>query len=248
MHLPHHPATVLKPLANTAFLPAWTVFMVTYAVTRSSLAGDRAIFRRAQRDWAKGIADFSGIDVSVIGAEHLDPDRSYVLVSNHQSHMDIPVLFMSLPVTPGFVAKKELAKVPFLGQALDFGGHVLIDRGNRDRARESLAEAAAQISGGKTVLIFPEGTRGGSETIDKFKTGAFHMAKAAGVPLVPIGLRGTRRVFPREGMLIRGGSVEVHVGKPIDPAHVAAKGAKALANEVRGQIAELAGMPLIENA
>lgn len=242
--MPHHPVTVLKPLANTAFLPAWTMWMVSYAVTRSTLAHDRGVFRRAQRDWARGITDFSGIDVSVFGEERLDPAASYVLVSNHQSHMDIPILFMSLPVTPGFVAKKELAKVPFLGKALDYGGHVLIDRGDRQKARASLAEAAQEIKGGKTVLIFPEGTRGESESVYPFKTGAFHLAKEAGVPLVPIGLRGTRKLFPKEGMLIRGGKVEVHIGEPIAPEQVAQADLRELAADVRQRIAALAAMPL----
>lgn len=235
---------VLKPLANTAFLPAWTVVMVSYAVTRSTLQRDRGVFRRAQRDWARGITDFSGIDVSVTGAEHLDPAGRYVLVSNHQSHLDIPILFMSLPVTPGFVAKKELSKVPFLAQALDYGGHVLIDRTDRDSARASMEQAAAEVRGGKTVLVFPEGTRGGQECISRFKSGAFHLAKAAGVPLVPIGVRGTRRVFPREGMLIHGGKVEVHVGQPFDPAMIAGSEVHELAEQARACIAELSAMPL----
>lgn len=236
---------MIKAILNTLFLPAWTVFMVSFAVVRVVLERDPAIFRRLQRNWGKGIADFVGIRVSLHGAEHMDPELSYVVVSNHQSYMDIPVLFMALPTTPGFVAKKELMKVPFLAKALDMGGHVLLDRGDRMSAHQSLEAAAEEIRGGKTVLIFPEGTRGSSEAIYKFKNGAFFMAKSAGVPILPIGLRGTRKTFPREGWLIRGGAVEMHIGEAILPEQIVDSDVRTVSDLVRTRIAELADMPLL---
>lgn len=219
--------------------------MVSFAVFRVVLQSDPGIFRRLQRNWGKGIADFCGFRVTVHGAENMVPNTSYVVVSNHQSHMDIPVIFMTLPTTPGFVAKKELMKVPFLAKALDMGGHVLLDRADRQSARQSLDQAADEIRGGKTVLIFPEGTRGSTEEIYDFKSGAFHMAKGAGVPILPVGLRGTRKLFPKEGMLIRGGPVEVHIGEPIPAEEIAAMDIKDVSATVRERIAALADMPPI---
>jgi len=236
---------VIKAILNTLFLPLWTVFMVSFAVSRVVLQRDPGIFRRLQRNWGKGIADFCGFRVTIHGAEHMEPGCSYVVVSNHQSHMDIPIIFMTLPTTPGFVAKKELMKVPFLAKALDMGGHVIVDRSDRQSAHQSLEQAADEIRGGKTVLIFPEGTRGATEEIYKFKGGAFHMAKGAGVPILPVGLRGTRKLFPKEGMLIRGGAVEVHIGEPIAPEEIADADLKTVSATVRERIAALADMPLL---
>ncbi|MDD9945616.1 MAG: lysophospholipid acyltransferase family protein [Myxococcales bacterium] len=235
---------MLKPVLNTLFLPSWTALMVTCAGTGTVLLRDRELFRRMERVWARGILDFSDIDVSVRDDSGMREGQGYVVVSNHLSHLDIVVLFMTLPVVPGFVAKQELKKVPFLSQALDLGGHVLIDRQDRDRARESLAEAAGQIRSGRTVLVFPEGTRGGSNTIGVFKTGAFHLAKEAGVPLVPVGISGSRDVMPREGWLIHPGRIHVHIGEPIEAETVTTTPLRQLAKMTRRRVAELSGLPL----
>ena len=103
------------------------------------------------------------------GIENVDPEGSYVVVANHQSWVDVVVLFQSLPVIPGFMAKRELLRVPFLAAALRAGGHVVVDRQNHSSARKTLDGAAEQIRAGKSVLIFPEGTRQRTQAIGKFK-------------------------------------------------------------------------------
>lgn len=220
--------------------------MVSYAASAVSLTRDPELFRRLERVWGRGILEFSGIETHVTGAELIDPQRGYVIVSNHQSYMDIPILFRTLPIVPGFVAKQELAKVPFLAAALRLGGHVTIDRGNRQRAAASLGYAAVQVREGRTVLVFPEGTRSPSRTVGKFKLGAFHLAKAAGVPLVPVGVRGSGAVYPKHGTLIHPGRVEVHIGTPLAPDEVKATKARPLSERVRLEVARLADMPLRE--
>jgi 1-acyl-sn-glycerol-3-phosphate acyltransferase len=143
--------------------------MVVQAVGRSLLLRDMGIFKREQRKWAKGLVVFWGCKLEVFGAENVDPAQSYVVMCNHLSWVDIVALFLGLPMIPGFVAKQELAKVPFLGAALRAGGHVLVDRQSSANAREALERAAGEVRGGKTVLIFPEGTRGKADVISKFK-------------------------------------------------------------------------------
>lgn len=222
--------------------------MVTYAVTLSVLRGDFGVFRRLQRDWARGLVRFWGVEVEVRGAEHMAPDTSYVVMSNHLSYADIVVLFLALPTTPGFLAKRELMRVPFLAQALKAGGHVVIDRGHRTSAVETLHKAADQIRGGKSVLVFPEGTRGDSDTIGDFKKGGFHLARDAGVPILPVGLRGSRSVFPRDSLRIHPGRIEVHIGAPIPASDVEALPAGDLVVRARSEIMSLSAMPARENA
>lgn len=238
----------IRSFANLIFFGIWTAFMVSLAVTLGTLRRDPELFRRMQRHWARGLTGFWGVEVEVHGAEHMDPARSYVVMSNHLSYVDIVALFLALPVIPGFLAKRELTRIPFLSQALRSGGHVVIDRGQRTNAMQAISSAAEQVKGGKTVLIFPEGTRGDSDTIGKFKKGGFYLAKAASVPILPVGLRGTRGVFAKDSLLVRPGKVEVHIGAPIPPEEVERREAGEMIPLVRAHVMELSAMPAREEA
>jgi 1-acyl-sn-glycerol-3-phosphate acyltransferase len=172
--------------------------------------------------------------------------QSYVVMSNHASYADIVALFIALPVIPGFLAKAELMRVPFLAAALRAGGHVIIQRGKRESARAAIGSAADQVRSGKTVLIFPEGTRGDAVSVGEFKSGGFHLAKAAQVPIIPVGLRGTGAVGPKHTFLFWPGKVEVHIGAPVMPGEVTAQELFPLTQNVRARIAELSAMPATE--
>lgn len=217
--------------------------MVTFAISSSLILSDPEFFRRAQRYWARGLARFWGVELEVFGAEHMQQGNSYVVMSNHASYADIVALFIALPVIPGFLAKRELMRVPFLAAALRAGGHVIIDRGKRGSAREAIGSAAQQVRSGRTVLIFPEGTRADSDTIAEFKSGGFHLAKAASVPIIPVGLRGTRAVGPRNSLLFWPGKIEVHIGAPLQPSEIDDLELYALLRDVRERIATLSAMP-----
>ena len=237
---------MIRSILNSLALVLWTVVMVSFATCRVMLERDPRIFNRLQTTWGKGILKFIGSPVTLHGGQFMDPEASYVVVSNHQSYLDIPVVFHALPTTPGFVAKKELERVPFLGKALDMGGHVLIDRSNHKRAHESIQNAAREIREGKTVLIFPEGTCSDTQAVMEFKSGAFRMAKASGVPILPIGLRGTARSFPYGSALVVGrGPVAVHVGEPIMPEEYMTMDLRELSSRLRQSVGDLADMPLL---
>ncbi|HEX4351488.1 MAG TPA: lysophospholipid acyltransferase family protein [Polyangiales bacterium] len=217
--------------------------MVTFAISSSVVLRDPNFFRRMQRHWARGLTSFWGVELEVFGAENMPVGGSYVVMSNHASYADIVALFIALPVIPGFLAKRELMRVPFLAAALRAGGHVLIDRKRRGTARAALESAAMQVRNeGKTVLIFPEGTRSPADTIDQFKSGGFHLAKSAGVPIIPVGLRGTGAIAPRNSILVYPGKIEVHIGAPITPTEIASRQMNELVNEVRYRITSLGAL------
>jgi 1-acyl-sn-glycerol-3-phosphate acyltransferase len=195
------------------------------------------------RMWAEGMALGWGMEVEAFGAEQLDPDGTYVFMSNHLSHVDIVSIFVALPINVGFLAKKELRKVPFLGQAMVAGGHVFIDRKKHSSAVKAMNEAARDVAAGSSLVIFPEGTRGTSDTIQSFKKGGFHLARQANVQVVPLGLRGTRQIMSRDDLSIKPGKVQVHVGAPIDANAFA--DADSLSDYTRTKIGELAAMPLV---
>jgi 1-acyl-sn-glycerol-3-phosphate acyltransferase len=233
----------MRALANSIFFGLWTAFMVTFAVTTGLILRDPEFFKRMQRYWALGLTRFWGVDIEVFGAEHMRDGASYVVMANHASYADIVALFIALPVIPGFMAKRELLRVPFLAAALRAGGHVIVDREKRDKAKQVIESAAAQVREGKTVLIFPEGTRGDSKTVGDFKSGGFRLAKSAGVPIIPVGLRGTGEVGPKNSLLFWPGKVEVHIGEPMEPAAIQALDTNALVRHVRGRIITLCDTP-----
>ena len=235
--------TIVRAVANSIFFGLWTAFMVTFAVSTGLLLRDPDFFKRMQRYWARGLTSFWGVELEVFGAEHMAADASCVVMANHASYADIVALFIALPVIPGFMAKRELLKVPFLAAALRAGGHVIVDRGQHDRAMKVIASAAQEVRGGKTVLIFPEGTRGDSETIGEFKSGGFRLAKSAGVSIIPVGLRGTGRIGPKHSLLFWPGKIEVHIGEPLPPEEVQSLDFSSLVQRVRGRIVTLSGIP-----
>lgn len=218
--------------------------MCSVAVPLYTVTRHRPTFQRFQRFWAEQLARTWGMQVRSHGHEQLDPRATYVFMANHLSHADIVALFVGLPRNVGFLAKQELRNVPFLAQAMIAGGHVFIDRKDNSRAVSAMSQAAQAVAAGASLVIFPEGTRGRREAIQPFKRGGFHLARQAGVAVVPVGLRGTRAVMGREDFVVRPGKVEVHVGQPVEPgdfAHVA-----DCADYVRARVSELAAMPLTQ--
>ena len=141
-----------------------------------------------------------------------------IFFANHASLLDPPLIISTLPDRPVFIAKRELGRVPVLGWAIRLADFILIDRGHRRRAYESLQDAAGRIRAGQSVAIFPEGTRSPDGSLQPFKRGSFHLAMEAGVPLVPLAIRGGREILPKGAWRTRGGPYVLTVGAPLDPA------------------------------
>lgn len=234
----------LRALFNSLVLPLWTALSVTAGLVSSLLTRDPLLFYRWQRGWARGLFRLCGIQLEVHGAEHMQPDGAYVIIANHASYMDIPALFASLPKLPQFMAKSELARIPFLGAALRAGRHVLVKRGNHSKARSSLDAAAEHLKTGAAILIFPEGTRSTRDAIGRFKTGAFRLAKLGEVPILPVGISGTRYVLPKHGRVIWPRRVSVRIAAPISAAEVRDTPLNELSERTRALLGELSGLPL----
>lgn len=236
----------LRAAGNSLLLPSWTVLAVTSGVCAATVTRDSDLFYRWQRGWARGLFEMCGIDLEVSGQEHMLPGQNYVVVANHSSYMDIPAMFAGLPTLPQFFAKRELARIPFVGAALRYGRHVLVERGNRTSAKDSLEHAASHVRAGATVMVFPEGTRSTDGTIGQFKTGAFRLAKQAGAAILPVGIWGTREILPKHGRLLRPHPVRVRIGPSFPASRVAEEDVRSLSRSARAIVAELAGLPLAD--
>ena len=169
--------------------------------------------------WSRAIVRFAEIDISVEGFEHAVSQESYVVMSNHQSHYDIPVLFQALrPRRLRMVAKSELFRLPIWTGAMRAAGFVEVNRQNRVLAMKSLDRAREAIAAGTSIWIAPEGTRSPDGVLGTFKKGGFHLASGAGARILPVSIDGTRRILPARGRHVQNGEhVSVVVHEPVAP-------------------------------
>jgi len=189
------------------------------------------------RVWSWLILKTSGIRVRTEGLENVEPARTTIFCANHQSAMDIPVLFVHLPVQFRFVAKRSLFNLPFMGWHLRRSGHIAVERDRPHEARRSLDQAARRIRDGKSVVLFPEGHRSRDGQMGRFKSGSFYLAILSGVPIVPITLNGTRSVLKPDTYHVRPGQTEMIVHQPIPTEGLSADDVESLREQVRERIA-----------
>lgn len=188
------------------------------------------------RQWTRWIFGGCGIRVEAEGLENIDPSQPYVIMTNHQSVLDIGAVIQTLPVSFRFIAKKELTWIPIFGWALVLAGHVIIDRRERSKAVSSLEQAAQRVAKGVNVIIFPEGTRSATGDLQPFKSGGFHLAIQAQVPILPATISGTRVLTPKHSLRVESGTVKVVYGKPIPTAGLSIDDRGSLKEQVREAI------------
>ena len=232
-------------IGRFVFAGGFTAASAGFALARQ-LAGQQDAVRHITVPWARAVAHGIGMDVRVHGAGRVDVDSPCVFVSNHQSHFDIVALYVALPIQPGFLAKQELREVPIFGKAMAVSGHVFVDRKRRSSAFAAIDEAAMQVRDGRPIVIFPEGTRSDPGTVKRFKKGGFHLAKKAGVPIVPVGLRGTAAMLSKHERRVRPGRVDVHIGEPIPAEATSVAPIEEMVERVRREIATLSAMRLVD--
>jgi 1-acyl-sn-glycerol-3-phosphate acyltransferase len=166
----------------------------------------------------------AGVRVRVVGRENFPVDHASILLSNHTSNLDPPVLFAAVPGMMSFLLKRELMSIPLLGTAMRQGKFVPVSRTHsREDAARSTAAAADALRAGYNILIFPEGTRSSDGQLLPFKKGAFFLAEDTGTPLVPIVIHGTRTLMPKGSNALRAGEVTVEFLPAIDPRKYAGR-------------------------
>ncbi len=176
--------------------------------------GDR--FHRMAAWWGRFCARLMGISVEITGAKHYNPNTNYLIVSNHAGMADIPLILGSIHLNMRFVAKEELGKIPVFGWAIKQAGYVLIKRGQNREALKSLLMASEVLKSGRSVHIFPEGTRSTTGEIQPFKRGAFMIAQKAHAPILPVTIIGSNRITPKKSLRISKARVQLIIGEPIE--------------------------------
>jgi len=219
-----------------------TAVMGTISLSVSLFEKTGRVQHRIARAWSHMLLKVSGVRVVVEGLEKIDPQGSYVIVSNHASYMDTPVALAFIPVQFRFFAKKGLFHIPLLGTHLKRAGHLPVVRDDPRASLKSMSDGAKIIrERGISVLLFPEGGRTRDGYLQPFKEGSAYVAIKAGVPAVPVAMSGTRRVLPMGSLRILRGVVHMRIGDPIATENLTVKDRAALTMQIRERIVEMLG-------
>ena len=176
---------------------------------------ERAAVDERARQFARRVVELLDIRLSVEGQDHVSPSRAYVYMSNHQSHLDIPILYAALPARSlRMVAGPEIFRIPGAGPALRRAEFIEMDRRSREQALLAIRTATGLIRDGVSVWITPEESRSRDGTVQPLKRGDFHLALGTAASVVPVAIRGTIDIATR-GAMRRGVPVHVTIGAPI---------------------------------
>lgn len=165
--------------------------------------------------WSKLCCAIVPIKVAIKGTKNYSKSQSYVIVANHQSMVDIPVLHAHLGLNIKWIMKKELRKIPIFGAACHQLGCICVDRENHDAALKSIEDAKKKLTRKACVLFFAEGTRSRDGKVMPFKKGAFRFACETNLPILPITVKNSFHILPSDTLDLTPGTIDIIVHRPI---------------------------------
>ena len=178
------------------------------------LLTDKKIGKYLVRNLFVVVLKLCGVKVIVEGLENVDENEKYLVVSNHQSVFDIPVIGANLPLNLRIFAKKELSRIPYFGQMMLLYDFTFVDRNNKRQAVKDLKKAADQMKY-YSYLVFPEGTRTKDGTVGKFKSGAFSLAFDTGEKILPVAITGVDKIMKTGKLTVNPGTVKMKILEPV---------------------------------
>jgi 1-acyl-sn-glycerol-3-phosphate acyltransferase len=233
------------PLTLFRTIVTWTVGVAVTIIGAVSVIGlvlvDPASPRieRVIHWWSRAWLRASGTKLTVEGQDNIATDRSYVVVSNHLSTLDIMVCFLAVPLPIRYLAKKELFRIPLLAQAMRAVGIIEVDRAARGAVHSSVnRQAKGLIEHNRSLIIYAEGTRPRDGVMKPFKKGAFTMAIASKLPVLPLSLHGTYEAAVPGKPWFQGGPVTAIVDPPVETEGMTQANADALRDLVQEIIAK----------
>lgn len=234
------------------FRSFWTVFRYSCAAifVGTFYKNPRPILDGMIRRFSSTILKLASVNYKVFGQNNFtfDANKQYIIMSNHESHYDIPLIFVALPGSIRMLTKKELFKIPVFGRAMSKADFVSIDRKNSDQAMRDLETAKQKMMSGIILWVAPEGTRSRTGKIGPFKKGGFMVALQTGATIIPVGIRGSFEILPADTWdLCLDQLAEVHIGKPIDASQFDVNQRDALMQVVDKAIRELADQGEVES-
>jgi len=218
----------------------WTLLFASLGIIGSLFEWRGKFLSWVARTWSKILLTIGGIKYSIIGLERLDLNSNYVFAANHESALDIPLVFAGLPFHVVAISKIELKWIPIFGWAMMAGGHFFVDRRNYTRALKSLEKAKLSMAKNpRSVIIYPEGTRSLDGKVKPFKKGGLVMAMQMGIPVVPIALCGTGNVLKKKGFTLNRQAIELRIGNPIETQNLDTDNRNQFVEDVRQEVIAL---------
>lgn len=214
------------------FLPVYFILWIVGKFNpHMKIAASQAIVRNAFRF----VLFFAGTRITVLGRENVPKDEAFLYVGNHRGLADIPVGYITLPTLTGFVAKKELKKIPLFSWWMKNLQCLFLDRDDMKEGLKTIMQGVGQLKAGYSVFIMPEGTRNRGDELEllPFKEGSLKMAEKAGCAIVPVAISNTSAVFEEHMPWVKKAHVIIHYGKPIYPNDIPKEERRHLGSTVR---------------
>jgi 1-acyl-sn-glycerol-3-phosphate acyltransferase len=221
-------------------LAVFGVMLVLYVLT-VPFDRERIVLHAVSRMWARSLFWLNPLwKLKVYGLENVDPSRAYVITVNHQSFLDIPLMYAIRGINFKWVAKTWVYRIPLFGAVMWLHGDITVsEKGSVRMTKVMMDKGKKHLSAGTSVIIFPEGTRSQDGEIHRFKDGAFTLAREAGVPVLPCVINGAKDYL--NGWRVRKNVFEISIMSPIDARVVKETPARELREEVREKsVVELA--------
>jgi 1-acyl-sn-glycerol-3-phosphate acyltransferase len=195
----------------------YTLILAIVIIVYGAFRPASPIHDKLVKHWSYWFLKIPPVRIEVEGLEKIDPGKRYIIASNHLSQFDIPLLFWVLPLHGRFLSKKEVFKIPLVGQAMRTIGIIEIDRASGTSSRQAINEGVKIASDrGYSLIVFPEGTRSTDGDLLPFKKGAFRIAIDTGLPLVPVVIDGTQYINGPGSKIFRPGTARVVICDPIE--------------------------------
>lgn len=203
------------------------------------IQGNKSIFTVQAMDWAKKLLSICGVTLTVNNIYDTNLENDFVVVPNHTSLLDIPVLIATIP-NIRIMYKRDLEKIPIFGWIMKNSPFIALDREDPKKALTTLQNTIDSMIEGSSVVVFPEGTRANGESLGEFKRGAFYLAIKAKKPLLPVSIVGTHNVLPNTSIYIRPNPVTLNISKPIPTNDILSRAdEKKLISQVHSIISNL---------
>lgn len=231
-----NPLIILHALFITMAYSFWTVLQLSFKKVPHKTLDERL------RQWSKKLLDFIHVDFKVHNPHGttLTADKPHIVMCNHSSYYDIPLSVLAVPGSIRMIAKKELLDIPVWGKAMQLSNFVSIDRFNPRQALKDMKYAKKIMEKGIVLWIAPEGTRSRNGELLPFKPGGFRLAIECGATIIPLGIRGSGDIMAARSWIIhKNRTVHIHLGKPIETAHLTKKDRQKLMEMVDEQIRSL---------
>ena len=227
----------LRMAAVAPLFMLFTIFVASLIVVVALIRQDAPLIQRLIVIWSRAFLWTLGSTIDVAGRDKIDPNGQYIFVANHLSNADIPAMFLTAPVPIRYLAKKEVYKIPMVGMAMGRMGMVKVDRGSGSAVPGEVNAGVAEAKRrGHSHIIFPEGTRAVGGTPAQFKKGAFRIAIASRLTVVPVTIEGTWEIWRPGAKMFERGHIRTLIHDPIATSEMTLADMDTLRDQTRTAI------------